>query len=111
MAKMANHGYDTPNIVTIGLPNVAALNRALAKIKAANILHYAWVEPDFNFGFTSIATAPIQGEQRKVLANYRVYNWPVAKNTERPILNGEDAGGTPAGPANAGGSDASLLRP
>lgn len=111
MAKMANHGYDTPNIVTIGLPNVAALNRALAKIKAANILHYAWVEPDFNFGFTSIATAPIQGEQRKVLANYRVYNSPVAQPQEHLGSNPRDVGSIPTGRANGEGSDASLLRP
>lgn len=108
---MAHHGHGIPNMVLIGLPNIAALGRALAKLKGNNVLHYAWSEPDHDWGLTSIATAPISGEQRKVFQNYRVYNSPVAQNTERPILNGENVGGTPTGRANDGGSDASLLRP
>jgi len=100
----------TPNIVLIGMPDLAALKRVLAKLRANNILHYPWTEPDFNFGLTAIATGPLYGEQREILKNYRVYS-PVAQNTERPILNGEYAGGTPAGRANAGGTATSAVRP
>ena len=111
MASMARLDVGIPNIVLIGLPNVSALNRALAKIKAANILHYAWIEPDYDFGFTAIATAPISGEKRKALANYRVYRTPVAQANEHPALNGEDAGISPAGRANAGDAAASAACP
>ena len=100
----------TPNIVLIGMPNLAALKRVLAKLRANNILHYSWVEPDFNFGLTSIATGPLYGEQREILKNYRVYS-PVAQNTEQPVLNREDIGENPIGGANAGGTATSAVRP
>jgi len=58
----------TPNIVLIGLPDAAALRRAEQKLIAAKIPHFVWEEPDYNFGLTSIATAPVRGDQRKALA-------------------------------------------
>lgn len=91
----------------IGLPNVKALTRALTKIQAAQIPHYAWTEPDNDLGFTAIATAPIRGEQRKALENYRVYSTPVAQLRECSALNGEVAGENPAGRANGAGAEAS----
>ena len=99
------HDEGTPNIVMIGLPNVAALQRAEVKLRANGIPHYPWHEPDNDMGFTSIATAPISGEQRKVLQNYRVYNFPVAQNTERLVLTKEDVGGNPTGEANGVGAN------
>jgi len=100
-----------PNMVLIGLPNLAALERALAKIKAAQITHYAWHEPDFDLGFTSITTAPISGEQRKALANYRLYpRTPVVLSSTSPS-KGESVGSGPAGRANVGEcADASSAR-
>jgi hypothetical protein len=61
-------------MVLIGLPHLASLRRAEAKLCANNIPHFSWHEPDFNDELTAIATSPIAGEQRKALANYRVYN-------------------------------------
>jgi hypothetical protein len=94
-----------PNIILIGLPNISALRRAEAKLCANGIPHYAWSEPDYDFGFTAIATTPIHGEQRKALANYRVYSFPVAQNTERQVLTLEDVGGNPTGEANGAGAN------
>ncbi len=74
----------TPNIVLIGLPDAAALRRAEQKLIAAKIPHFVWEEPDFNFGLTSIATAPVRGDQRKALANYRVYKAPVVSSSTSP---------------------------
>jgi hypothetical protein len=98
-----------PNMVLIGLPSLASLKRAEAKLQANAIPHYAWVEPDYDFGFTAIATAPLNGEQRKVMANYRVYNASVAQLRERPALNGEAVGANPTRSANAGGTAASAV--
>lgn len=63
-----------PNIVAIGLPNVAALNRVLAKLKAAQIEHCPFCEPDGDLGFTAITTVPLDDEQRQILRNYRLYS-------------------------------------
>lgn len=61
-----------PNHVAIGVPDVAALERVAAKLRAHRIPHAEWHEPDGDMGFTAIATAPLNGEERKVLANYRL---------------------------------------
>lgn len=101
-----------PNIVMIGLPNVASLRRAEAKLVAAQIPHYSWHEPDFDLGFTAIATSPIRGEQRRALANYRVYKAPIAQHSERQALNLEVVGEDPTRCANfnGAGTDASSVR-
>lgn len=83
------------------MPNVAALRRVLNKLQSAQIPHYAWTEPDFDFGLTAIATAPIHGAQREALMNYRVYV-PIAQPAERPNSNSGNAGSNPAGRTNAG---------
>jgi hypothetical protein len=101
----------TPNIVLIGMPDKAALQRVLTKLKSNNILHYSWTEPDYDLGLTAVATGPLYGEQREALRNYRLYNSPVAKTTERLILNEEDLGEDPSGRANAGGTATSAVRP
>jgi hypothetical protein len=85
--------------VLIGLPNIKSLRRAERKLEAANIPHYSWSEPDNDWGLTSIATAPLVGDQRRVLADYRIYSAPVAQNIERPTLNREDVGEIPTGSA------------
>ena len=62
-----------PNLVLIGLPNKAALMRALEKLNNNHIPHFAWTEPDYDFGLTAIATVAISGVQRKALANYKLW--------------------------------------
>lgn len=74
MSSFYRSDGDVPNIVLIGLPNIKALERALRKLRDNKIPHYAWVEPDNDFGLTSICTAPILGVQRDCLKNYRVYS-------------------------------------
>jgi hypothetical protein len=104
------HPEGIPNIIVVGLPNIAALRRAETKLRSNGIPHYAWSEPDYDFGFTAIATAPLHGEQRKVLANYRVYNTGIAQLVERRGSNPEGAGSSPAPCANGAGTDASAVR-
>lgn len=84
-----HHGVEgIPNLVLIGVPDLAALQRADQKLCDAQIPHFNWREPDGNMGFTAIATAPLVGEQRKCLANYRLWradsvtrSWPNCKAT------------------------------
>lgn len=99
---MASHyGIDgIPNIVLIGVPDKAALVEACGILSENQIPHWQWHEPDFDFGFTAIATAQISGEQRKCLAHYRLW-----KFVDHPWLNGKAppskgewiAGSSPAG--------------
>ena len=63
-----------PNIIIIGVPDVEALHRVQAKLKAYQIPHYAWTEPDYDLGFTSIATGVLSEEQKLPLKNYRLWN-------------------------------------
>ncbi len=61
-----------PNIIAIGIPDLAALKRVETKLQNHHIPHFSWSEPDYDFGFTAIATAPLTEEQKVVLANYRL---------------------------------------
>lgn len=117
-------------MVAIGVPDVQALHRVLDKLKRHAIPHYAWHEPDFDFGLTAICTAPIAGAARRVLSNYRLWSstgqcvrehlaplkreetgsspvWPanasVAQPSEHSMTNREDAGWMPAGSSMPGG--------
>lgn len=70
------HNYrpdvECPNHVVIGVPDTRALDRVRTKLDAHGIPHFPWHEPDGDLGFTAIATAPLRGDDRKVLGNYRL---------------------------------------
>lgn len=63
----------------IGVPDLKALLRVDQKLKDNQIEHCNWEEPDYDYGFTAICTAPLMGEKREVLKKYRVYS-PGASN-------------------------------
>lgn len=96
----------TPNIVLIGLPHVESLRKTEAKLCFWNIPHYAWHEPDLDLldDFTAIATAPLSGEQRDVMKNYRVYA-PVAQLVEQRPLKALVVGSSPTRSTNGAGTD------
>lgn len=79
-----------PNIVLIGVPSLKSLERVQAKLDSHGIEYRAWTEPDFNLGFTSIATEPLTKEQKTPLANYRLWKSTHAGSSEkeRPVLAG-----------------------
>lgn len=87
----------------IGVPHLAALERVQEKLNLNKIAYHAWHEPDFDYGFTAIATVPISKERKAVLANYRLYSPVVSalKTPARgPVPCSGDAGENPAGGAN-----------
>lgn len=76
-----------PNIVLIGVPDKAALDRVTQKLAANAIPHCAWSEPDLNLGFTAIATIALTTEQKQPLARYRLWRpiySPVVQLVEQP---------------------------
>lgn len=82
------------------MPNVKALQRVERKLEANQVPHYAWTEPDNDWGLTAIATAPVLGDERKLFENYRVYA-PVAQLIEHQGSNPGDVGLIPTGSATS----------
>lgn len=78
MSSQLGFDYRIPNIVVIGVPNKEALERVSAKLLQHKIRHYNYSEPDYQMGFTAIATVPLSVEEKKVLSNYRL--WKTAED-------------------------------
>jgi hypothetical protein len=102
-----------PCLVVIGVPDLAALNRVLTKLRDKQVPHFAWTDPDVALGMLSIATAPLTDDQRIHLKNYRLYSPGAPKGAclltedggakadlaqlrEHSVSNGEVVGGNPA---------------
>lgn len=73
--------------MVVGVPDIKALERVKSKLVRHQIPHFNWVEPDYDLGFTSIATTPIRDDKRQFLRNYRVWSHsPVPQFAEdRPL--------------------------
>jgi hypothetical protein len=85
------------------VPDQPALRRVQEKLDRHKIAYYAWSEPDFDLGFTALATVPLDAERKKVLSNYRLLkfsNSPVVSPIKMPGSNPGDAGENPAGRSN-----------
>ena len=65
--------FSIPNIIVIGVPDCAVLERVRRKLERHQIHHYCWTEPDYDYGFTAIATEPLSPEARAPLSNYRLW--------------------------------------
>ena len=87
-----------PNIIAIGVPHVAALERVKAKLELNKIPHYIWREPDHDFGFTAIATSPLDDKQKLALSNYRLLSHHSPGTSKDACLLNQD-GGAKAGVA------------
>ena len=64
----------TPSIVTVGVPNIKALERVIEKLTLHRIEFSVFNEPDNDLGLTAVATVPLDVEQKAVLRNYRLWN-------------------------------------
>ena len=83
-----------PNLVLIGVPNEKGLRKAKAKLEAAGIEYVAWEEPDYDYGFTALATAPLDRSKKEVLANYRLWQSPmIPGSSEKERLAASPAAG------------------
>ena len=84
------------------MPNLRSLERVSRKLKENNLPHYCWSDPDHpEWGMTSIATGVLIGDERSVMANYRLYAPEVLSVGTTPS-KGESASSILAGCANAG---------
>ena len=62
-----------PHIVLIGVPNQKSLEKVVQKLHYNHIDFSSFDEPDNDLGLTAVATVPLAGEQRDVLANYKIW--------------------------------------
>lgn len=67
---------EIPSCIVIGVPDKAALFRAIEKLRKYDIGHQVFYEPDFNMGLSAVATVPIEGAQRRALSNYGIWKEP-----------------------------------
>ena len=83
--RLSNQNLDeTPSCVVIGVPDKAALFRVVEKLRKYDIGHQVFYEPDFNMGLSAVATVPIEGQQRRALSNYRIWQEPGQVNDAVP---------------------------
>lgn len=68
-----NHGFVKLVVTLIGVANESELVQAERVLADNQIPHFCWIEPDFDLGFTSIATGPISGAARQCLSHYRLW--------------------------------------
>ena len=68
----------TPSCIVIGVPNKTALYRVIEKLRANDIAHELFYEPDFDMGLSAVATVPLGQELRRKLSNYRLWHEPDA---------------------------------
>ncbi len=64
----------TPSIVLIGVSDKKALTRVIQKLNLHNIEFSAFYESDDDMGLSSVATVPLNEEQRAVLRGYKLWN-------------------------------------
>lgn len=62
-----------PNIIVIGVQSKIHLEKVRSKLEANGLNYYAWHEPDSDMGLTSIATVPLDREEKLVLSKYRLW--------------------------------------
>lgn len=81
------------NIILIGVPDVRGLERVLVRLESCSLPYHAWREPDYDMGFTAIATEPLDDAQRAVLARYRLWNPLMASSSvkERSAVSRDSA--------------------
>lgn len=72
-----------PNLVWVGLPNTASLEKTIQKLKSNQIPFFKWEEPDFDYGLTAVATIPLTQEQKQVLVNYKLLKHSPIVQVER----------------------------
>ena len=69
--------FDKPehplHLILFGVRNEAELLKASERIGINGVDHCMFYEPDYDTGYTAIATEPLYGEQRAIMRKYDLY--------------------------------------
>lgn len=69
--KFTNNSEKITSVLIIGVKNQASLEKAFSNL-SKNIDLIKFNEPQWDYGFTAFATAPIFDEQRQLLKKYQL---------------------------------------
>jgi uncharacterized protein (UPF0128 family) len=77
-ALEAGHAFDKPSIdpsslIILAVKNKEQLTKALEHVKSLGLRTVEFFEPDWDYGFTSFATEPLQEDQRRLLRKYQLW--------------------------------------
>ena len=65
---------ETSSLITLSVPDKAALLAAQARLEAKGIRTLCFFEPDFDMGFSALATCPLyEKKERFALAKYPLF--------------------------------------
>ena len=64
---------DTPSVVICSVPDEEALTEAALRLTRRGIDHVLFIEPDRDNEATALATAPINGNTRRIFSNYKLW--------------------------------------
>lgn len=62
-----------PNIVVIGVPNKAGLEEVIHILNWFQYPYCAFMEPDEGLGLTAVATVPLDGNQKMVFRDFKLW--------------------------------------
>lgn len=70
----ANHNdRDTPSVVICSVPDEHALIEAVHRLERKRVDHVLFTEPDMGHEATALATAPVNGNTRRIFSNYPLW--------------------------------------
>jgi hypothetical protein len=64
---------DPDSLIVIGVKNQKELLKAQERLEALGIKTVAFWEPDWDYGWTSFGTEPLDEEQRTLLKRYQLW--------------------------------------
>ena len=61
------------SLIVIAVKNKAKLEKVLKDLEEKGIKHTSFIEPDWDYNLTSIATEPLTQEKRMLLKKYQLW--------------------------------------
>ena len=61
------------SLIVIAIKNKAKLEKVLKDLEEKGIKHIPFIEPDWNYNLTSIATEPLTQDQRVLLKRHQLW--------------------------------------
>ena len=61
------------SLIVIAVKNKAKLEKVLLDLQEKGIKHTSFIEPDWDYNLTSIATEPLTQEKRMLLKKYQLW--------------------------------------
>ncbi len=72
-----------PNLILIGVKDKSALESIIHTLEWFGHGYHAWMEPDGGLGLTSIATVPLDLNQRKIFSNFGLWRPTCLPSSEK----------------------------